>query len=266
MTETVDTTGRLLSDSPDRKLKPGAAARSTTMRHSSRGLHRQLVNEVGRAIVAGETPPGGTIDPDALAADSDVSRTVVRETLRVLADKGLLDARPRRGTFVLDKNSWNLLDPDVLRWQFETLSNPDVLEQLHEVRVMVEPAAAELAARRRTPEDLATLEDAIRRMAESDDAAAAIVEADLQFHLGLIAATHNDLVRQLGLVIQTGLAARDRYVHTHRISIRQALQVHRDVADAVAAGDARSAHEAMLRLLQKAADDARRASQSESSG
>lgn len=257
MTGSADTVGRLLG---------GSAAQSTRTRHTSRGLHGRLVNEVGRAIVGGEMQPGDTIDPDALAAACDVSRTVVRETLRVLADKGLLDARPRRGTFVLDKNSWNLLDPDVLRWQFETLPNADLLQQLHEVRLMVEPAAAELAAGRRTPEDLATLEDAIRRMAESRDAASAIVDADLQFHLGLIAAAHNDLVRQLGLVIRIGLAARDRYVHTHRVPISQSLQVHRDVIEAVAVGDGRSARQAMLRLLEKAADDARRATRSETIG
>ena len=202
-------------------------------RYPDRGLHGRGVDELGLRIMNGTLKAGAILNTEELSATYEVSRTVVREALKVLAGKGLIDARPRRGTFIQERVQWNLLDPDVLRWQFDTVADLGILEKLHEVRVMVEPAAAELAAVRRNDDDLTALFAAVDAMSVADVTTEAIAEADLQFHLGLIAATHNELVEQLSVIIGIGLSARDRYVHSHRVSIKRGLKMHRDIAEAI---------------------------------
>ena len=120
--------------------------------------------------------------------------------------------------------------------------------------------AAELAASRRTEEDLARLQAAVEGMAGSAEAADEIAASDLSFHLGLIAATHNDLVEQLSTVIGIGLVARDRHVHGNRITIDRGLDHHRRVLDAVRRGEGGAARRRMIELLSAAAEDAREAS------
>ncbi|MFF0311235.1 FadR/GntR family transcriptional regulator [Streptosporangium sp. NPDC004379] len=227
-------------------------------RYPDRGMHGRVVDGVGLRVVRGELVPGDTLDMDALAVEFDVSRTAIREALKVLAGKGLIDARPKRGTFVRERRAWNLIDPDVLRWQFEAFTDPSMLEKLAEIRAMVEPSAAALAARRRTGEDLAEMEAALADMERADPADESIVDADLRFHRALIAATHNELVEQLAVVIEIGLQARDRYVHGHRVSIKRGYEWHRDVAEAVRDQDAEGARNRMLALLDEATRDVRR--------
>lgn len=226
-------------------------------RYPDRGLHGHVVDELGLRIMSGKLEAGAIVDTEELAASYDVSRTVMREALKVLAGKGLIDARPRRGTFVRERPNWNLLDPDVLRWQFDSITDVSILEKLHEVRVMVEPAAAELAAVRRTDEDLVVLFGAVEAMAEAHAETDGIAESDLQFHLGLIAATHNELVEQLSIIIGIGLSARDQYVHSHRVSIKRGLEMHRQIAIAVQERNPVAARERMIALLESAASDVR---------
>lgn len=226
-------------------------------RYPDRGLHGRVVDELGLRIMSGKLEAGAIVDTEELAASYDVSRTVVREALKVLAGKGLIDARPRRGTFVRERLNWNLLDPDVLRWQFDSVTDVSILEKLHEVRVMVEPAAAELAAVRRTDDDLVVLFAAVEAMAEAYAGTDSIAESDLQFHLGLLAATHNELVEQLSIIIGIGLAARDQYVHSHRVSIKRGLEMHRQIAIAVEKRDPVAARDRMIELLESAASDVR---------
>ena len=224
-------------------------------RYPDRGLHGRLVDDLGARIVAADIVPGAIIILDDIATLYGVSRTVVREALRVLAGKGLIEARPKRGTYARERKDWNLLDPDVLRWQFQVRTDPGLFDRLQEVRVMVEPAAAELAARRRTDSDLKELHSALDDMSAAGPSPEGIADADQRFHLGLISATHNDLMGQLSVVIGIGLSARDEFVHTHRISIKRGLQLHRDVAAAVAEQRADDARLRMLELLASAARD-----------
>jgi len=228
-------------------------------RYPDRGMHGRVVEALGSRIVGGRIASQETLDTERLADEYGVSRTVMREALRVLAGKGLIDARPRRGTFAQDRTAWNLLDPDVLRWQFEETPDAAMFERLHELRLIVEPAASELAAARRTDQDLEELGAALEGMAGSGEGADDIAASDLAFHLGLIAATHNDLVEQLSTVVGIGLAARDRHVHGNRISIERGLDHHRRVLDAVRRGDGSLARRRMVELLSAAADDAREA-------
>lgn len=225
------------------------------MAYSQRGLHGQVVHILGRRIVSGIFPPGGTLDIGDLETELGVSRTVIRESLKVLAAKGLVDSRQKRGTFIRAREEWNLLDADILRWQFDGSDRPTLLDHLAEVRAIVEPAGARLAAFRRTDEDLAALETALEAMENAGDDRQAIIGADLQFHRVLLAAAHNELLAQIETVIEPALAERDRLVHTRPAT--DPLPTHYAVYKAVEAGDPDEAERAMGALLTQAQSDIR---------
>jgi DNA-binding FadR family transcriptional regulator len=219
----------------------------------TRGLHGQIVEVMAQRILSGQIPEGATINVPELQADLGVSLTAVREALKVLTAKGLVDARQKRGTFVRPRSDWNLLDSDMIRWHFDDDVRPELLEELHEVRGIVEPAAARLAALRAQPAHLEALDAALEQMASAtDDLAAA--DADLRFHRALLAATGNELLTKMEVIMETGLADRDRLVHKVKPS-DDPLPSHRRVVDAVRAGDPAAAEQAMRELLAKAAED-----------
>jgi GntR family galactonate operon transcriptional repressor len=223
--------------------------------YAGRGLHGQVVNELGARIVSGRLPPDESIDVTELETEFDISRTVLREALKVLAAKGLVDARQKRGTFVRPRADWQLLDVDVLRWRLASQSTGELLSQLAEVRSFVEPAGARLAAERRDDRDLTALAAALDAMAAADPASPEAVEADLRFHRQLLTASHNELLVSMAAMIEVALAARDSLVHTGN-SVRDPLPAHRAVVEAIAAGDPDGAEQAMRALLAQAVEDA----------
>ncbi|MFI6541889.1 FadR/GntR family transcriptional regulator [Streptomyces prunicolor] len=226
--------------------------------YARRGVHGQTVELLARRILGGEIAEGATLDLVALQSELDVSLTALRESLKVLAAKGMVDARQRRGTFVRPRAEWNLLDADVLRWQFEGASTSEsdqaLLHNLAEVRSIIEPAAVRLAAQRRTDADLAALDGALDAMGEQGNGAAHAVEADLAFHRALLAATHNELLERMEMVIESGLAHRDRIVHSAPHS-EDPVPAHRAVLDAVRDQDPQAAEAAMRALLDQAGRD-----------
>ncbi|GAA2133039.1 FadR/GntR family transcriptional regulator [Actinomadura napierensis] len=224
------------------------------VRYSERGLHGQTVQEIARRVLGGELSPGDTIDVAALGAELEVSLTALREALKVLAAKGLVASRQKRGTFVRPRSDWSLLDPDVIRWQFANRDDQAFLQNLAEVRGIIEPQAARYAALRRTPDDLAALDDALIAMKAADGDLSRAVQADLDFHRGLLTATHNELLERMEVVIEVGLAERDRLVHGVRPH-DDPVPSHRAVLDAVRDADPDRAEQAMHDLLSKAARD-----------
>lgn len=224
--------------------------------YAGRGTHGQVVNELGARIVSGRLGREESIDLGRLEVELDISRTMLREALKVLAAKGLIDARQKRGTFVLPRSRWHLLDADVLRWQFSARPTGELLGQLAEVRAIVEPAGARLAAQRRDDADLAALSAALDAIAESTSDTAAAVDADLRFHRALLAASHNELLERMAAMIEVGLAARDALVHDgHGAPVEGPVPAHQAVFDAVRAGDPDAAEHAMRALLDQAERD-----------
>ncbi|MBV2354088.1 FadR family transcriptional regulator [Streptomyces sp. J2-1] len=225
--------------------------------YARRGVHGQTVEALARRILGGEMPEGATLDLVALQSELDVSLTALRESLKVLAAKGMVDARQKRGTFVRARADWNLLDADVLRWQFEggtAEADRLLLRNLAEVRAIIEPAAVRLAAERRTDTDLAALDDALTAMDRTEPDPSHAVDADLAFHRALLAATHNELLERMEMVIESGLAHRDRIVHSSPHS-GDPVPAHRAVLDAVRARDPLAAEAAMRALLDQAGRD-----------
>lgn len=222
--------------------------------YPGRGIHGAAVDGLAQQIINGDLAPGTVLDPRELEREYDASRTVIREALRVLSAKGLVDARPKRGTFIRPREDWNLLDPDVLHWQYEQRDDTGFLQNLAEVRAIVEPAGVRLAARRRTEDELATMQECLEESAAADASVDVIVAADLRFHRALLFATHNELLQRMELVIETGLRARDLLVHGQE-SWADSLPAHRRVLDAVETGDEAAAEAAMNALLDQANRD-----------
>ena len=164
-----------------------------------RGLHGEVVHTIGLQIVGGSIQPGDQLPPeDELTSDLAVSRTVLREAVRVLAAKGLVEARPKIGTRVRARAEWNILDPDVLSWRAEASNDRKLYEETTEVRLAIEPVAARLAASRASADETAGIAEAYEAMAEGVDDQVAYLAADLQFHDRILSACHNELLGHLG--------------------------------------------------------------------
>jgi DNA-binding FadR family transcriptional regulator len=170
------------------------------------GLHGRIVHTIGRRIVSGEIRPGEQLPTPA---GMRAGRGVVREAVKVLAAKGLVVARPKTGTRVRPPEQWNMLDPDVLAWRQEGLPRGPFLGKLTEVRLLIEPGAAALAARRAGPAQLAALRAALRDMCEALDLSPpdyeAYNEADVRFHRTIVQACDNDVLEQMGAIVNTTL-------------------------------------------------------------
>lgn len=223
-----------------------------------RGVHAHVVDVVGRRIVSGAISPGAVLDLNALELEFGVSHTAMREAIKVLTAKQLIDARPKLGTYVLPRVYWNLLDPDVMVWRDHDLRLQD---ELAEVRALMEPAAAELAAERASPEDVERMRQALARMeisSRSDDerALVEVAEADVDFHVALAAASGNELFEHFQRMLTPAMRARDLVTlpndHAHHF-----LEEHSRVLAAIAAGDTSAARAAMADLVQHAKEDFR---------
>ena len=170
------------------------------------GLHGRIVHAFGRGIVSGEIRPGERLPTPARVR---AGRGVVREAVKVLAAKGLVVSRPKTGTRVRPPEAWNLLDPDVLAWRQEGLPRGAFLEKLTDVRLIIEPGAAELAARRAAPAQVETLRVALRDMSDALDLSPpdheAYNDADIRFHSAIVQACDNDVLEQIGAIVNTTL-------------------------------------------------------------
>ncbi|MFI5765579.1 MULTISPECIES: FadR/GntR family transcriptional regulator [unclassified Streptomyces] len=222
--------------------------------YAGRGVHRAAVEELARRIFDGTYGEGSTLDLPHLMEELDVSQTVLRESIKVLMAKGLLDARQKRGTFVRPLTDWNLFDADVLRWKLAAGAPDCFFSDLLELRRSIEPAAAALAAVRATGQDLAALDAALAAMAASGSDPVLHVRADASFHLALLTASHNLFFTQMYRVLIPALVERDRTVYGAGGS-EHPYAIHHAVADAIRAGDPDGAHKAVLDLLDMARRD-----------
>jgi GntR family transcriptional regulator, galactonate operon transcriptional repressor len=217
-----------------------------------RNLFGQVVERLGSRIVSGELKPGQTLPNETdLGLEMGASRTVVREAMKSLAAKGLLVARARTGTRVLPQTQWNLLDLDVLSWRYAAMPRAQFFRELFEIRRMIEPAAAALAAQRATAADLTALGKAYDDMRAVDHTSEAAIDADLRFHQAILACTHNDLLLQMGGLIGVGLLV------SFRISSRSypvSLPLHREVFEAIRDRRPEPARAIMERLLSGTRD------------
>ncbi|MDW6024199.1 FadR/GntR family transcriptional regulator [Mesorhizobium sp. BAC0120] len=222
-------------------------------------VHDSVVKLLGSRILDGTYAPGDTLPrEDELGAMLGVSRTSVREAVKVLSAKGLVEAKRRVGVRVLQRDEWRMLDPIVLNWHPAIQKDRELIAGLIEARRIFEPAAAELAARRATAADLARIEEAYIAMeAAIPDDPDGVCQADLAFHSNVIAASHNVVLRGLIGMLEAALKASFLVTNPLMEAQSRALFAHKEVAEAIRMRDTARAREAMNRLLDIAAHDLR---------
>jgi DNA-binding FadR family transcriptional regulator len=208
------------------------------------------------AIVTGRYQPGDVLSGEIEFSEQlKVSRSAYREAIRMLAAKGLVESKPKTGTRVSDHRRWNLLDPDVLGWMFESEPSEEFIRALFELRMIVEPAAAELAARRRDGRDLARMGHALEEMARYGLGAPEGRAADQRFHDAILEATRNPVLLSLSSSIAAAVGWTTLFKQRKRGLPRDPVPDHRVLFDAIAAGNSSGAHAAMSELVRLALAD-----------
>ena len=217
-------------------------------------LSTQVTDNLGRWILSGKAKSGDALPQEEnLCNELGVSRTVVREAIKSLAAKGLVDSKPRRGTVVLPKQSWNYLDPQVLEWQRVEDPHSTLPHHLTELRNAIEPAAAEMAATQATEEDLEKIQSAYQSMASNTGNMEAYLAADLAFHIAILHATGNPLFIPIANVVQASLQASLRITNQTTLDNELSLPLHKEIAEALQARDAARAKQAMLTHMEDTA-------------
>jgi DNA-binding FadR family transcriptional regulator len=219
-----------------------------------RGLHGQLVQQLGQMIVAGELGADRPLVPEEIGHRFEVSRTVVRESLRVLEAKGLVSARPNVGTRIRPVHEWNLLDPDVIEWRALGPFRTDQARELAELRQAFEPLAAHLVAAQsaRLPEIARTRMVELSELLTEAAAAAdpvAYQRADAELHALLLRATDNRMLEHLAAVVYGALEITG--VRPFGCTPEADGDQHSTLVDRVLAGDGPGAAEVLTSLLSR---------------
>jgi len=216
-------------------------------------LHNRVVDAVGQPIVDGRTPTGSIMLSDDIVRGQGVSRSVVREAVRVLAAMGLVESVKRIGIRVLPQDRWNSFDPTLIRWRLAGPGLGAQLRSLTELRASVEPMAAELAARH-APADVAaelmTVAAQMKTVGRSGDLDR-FLELDIRFHRLVLHGSGNEMFAKLDEVIAAVLSGRTGLGLMPRQPHETALQWHVDVADAIQSGDPQRAREAMELIMRR---------------
>ncbi|MEU7383220.1 MULTISPECIES: FadR/GntR family transcriptional regulator [unclassified Streptomyces] len=216
-----------------------------------RGLHGQLVQQLGQMIVSGDLGADRPLVPEEIGQRFEVSRTVVRESLRVLEAKGLVSARPNVGTRVRPVSDWNLLDPDIIEWRAFGPQRDDQRRELSELRWTIEPLAARLAAGHGREDIHQRLSDMVEIMGHALGQGDALTfsRADAEFHSLLIQIAGNRMLDHLSGIVSAALQVSGGPVTGCDRPNEASLAQHARIVDAVVAGDGTAAEGAMRQLL-----------------
>lgn len=187
----------------------------------SKSQHALIVQQLGLKIVSGHFPENEKLpSSDELCEEFQVSRPVSREAIRVLNSKGLTYSRPKVGTVVRPKDEWHMLDPDVLFWLIQSTPENDFFKTLSTVRRVLEPEMAYIAATTATDDDIAQIKTAYDGMEKATNAEE-FMQPDIEFHLAIAKATHNDLLAYMSKMLVLPLQQSIKLT-----SLRPNLQTH----------------------------------------
>jgi DNA-binding FadR family transcriptional regulator len=245
---------RLMADAST--SAPVRKPRKRTPRPRSLRLHGTVARQLGMRIVSGDLQPGEILEGEIVASGQlNVSRTAYREAIRILAAKGLVHSRPKIGTQVSARREWHLLDPDVIAWMFSGEPDAPLIAALFEIRGIVEPEAARLAATRRSPAQLERMRLGLSGVAEHGFATDTGRRCDEDFHLALLEASGNDFLISLMSGVATAIKLTTAFKQDRLPAPHGALPAHMAVFDAIEAGDASGARDAMARLVDRGLSD-----------
>jgi DNA-binding FadR family transcriptional regulator len=221
---------------------------------SLRGLHARTLDLLGLAISDGELAAGSVVRMDELEERYGVSRSVVREAIRVLASMGMVASRRRVGVQVLSPAHWNLYDPQVIRWRLASPGRIAQLRSLTELRTAIEPEAARLAAVRAPLGDASELMGLAGKLwaAGHSNDAHAFLTLDIEFHRLVLESSGNEMFAKLNTLVAEVLTGRTHYGLVPQRPAIEALQLHVDVASAIQRGSGEDAQVAMLQIMNSA--------------
>jgi DNA-binding FadR family transcriptional regulator len=230
-----------------RVARPSAASRR----------HTEILDILGTEICSGKLAPSSALLTDDLETRFDVSRTLVREVLRVLSSLGLIASRRKTGTVVLPESEWDTFSPQVIRWKLSSPRRLTQLKELSELRLAVEPLAAQLAAERAAEGERRGIVELSAAMwaAGKTGQTREFVELDVAFHRAVLAASGNHMFGQLYQVTEEVLTGRVTYGLMPQLPDHAALEWHMDVASAIQRGDGPGARTAMERILAQSVDE-----------
>jgi DNA-binding FadR family transcriptional regulator len=217
-------------------------------------VHSQIAERLGLSIVSGEIPPGEPLPSEARICEMMVvSRTVVREAIRTLVSKGLLESRPKSGTRVRSREHWNHLDPEVLRWRLDLADTDTYLAKLFQLRMALDPIASAIAATSASEAGRDRISVSFEAMASANDNEG-YVNADIAFHKAIYLATENEffwpIAQMFDLTLRQSFSIAAPGTHRSR-----AIREHREILDAILAGNALRAQRATEILLGQSATD-----------
>ncbi|WP_307233873.1 FadR/GntR family transcriptional regulator [Pararhizobium capsulatum] len=224
------------------------------------GRRPRVQKNVTRTIatdICADVFPVGTYLPteNELCDRYGVSRTVIRESLKILESKGLVRGRSRVGTIVCGKDEWNILDQQVLEWIGARIFEFDLLTCILDARRAIEPFAAEFAAERATVQEIAEIERAWQQMRNAEGDVERFTQADVAFHAGLLKASHNQVFVQLSSIIQAALEFSLHASNEAADARDEAVDIHRMLVEALRMRDKVAARECSRRMLEIAARD-----------
>ncbi|HEY0598054.1 FadR/GntR family transcriptional regulator [Sphingopyxis sp.] len=226
-------------------------------RERPKQIHDAIAHELGVAIASGTYVPGQMLPGEAkFSSELKVSRGAYREAIRILAAKGLVKSRTKSGTRVSERRRWNILDIDVLAWMFEAGPDETFIREIFELRLIVEPAAAALAATRRTSRELGSMGHALEEMERFgllDERGRA---ADQAFHNMILESTRNEAVISLSNTISAAVGWTTVFARRERAAARDPMPDHYRLFDALAQGDPHQARACMVTLIDHALHDA----------
>lgn len=221
------------------------------------GLHARVLDQLGTAICAGHRASGSVLYIDDLVGQYAVSRSVVREVLRVLASMGLVESRRRVGTLIRPASDWNVFDPQVIRWRLASAGRMAQLRSITELRTAVEPQAARLAATRANPDEASDLVGLAAKMWAAGKAGDGpeFLRLDIEFHRRVLLNSGNEMFVHLHELVAEVLAGRHHYHLMPNHPDEQALQLHADVAQAIQRHDGERAKVAMVHIMEQAMNE-----------
>ena len=226
-------------------------------------LHATVTRKLALHIIQSERDAGAVSFPNEadLGQQLGVSRTVLREAMKVLADKGMIEMRPKTGTRARPRSEWRLLDPDVLTWQAETSPDLRFLRDLAEVLLSIQPTAAGFAAVRATPEDLEAIAHTlkVREVLGVHSTRDEVAKASFDFHEAVVAASHNPLLSQLTQAIREPYLASLHLLGRTKVNVALGARTYRELLVALRRHDpvaAKKAAEKAVGLAMIAIEEA----------
>jgi DNA-binding FadR family transcriptional regulator len=245
-------------ETTNRAKKSSAVLRSsdTHLGQSRRRKHRIVADELGVAILKGKHAPGVVLPSELEASEAlGVSRSAYREAIRTLAAKGMVESRPKTGTRVTPRRHWHVLDQEVLAWIFRGEPSQAFIQGIFELRKIVEPHAAALAARRRSTLQLVRMGQALDEMARHGLNTPEGRAADQQFHEEILRATANEPLMALSATIGAAIHWTTVFKQRRHRLPRDPMPEHRRLYDAIAEGNAERALQAAHVLIDLAQED-----------